>query len=134
MRRRCQSRRWSPYAVAALVLLSACAQKPRTGEAFLPPPPEPIAIVVRNENFLDMTVSLVSGSMTRRLGNVTGNGRGDFKIGWSAVSGQTISLMASAIGSNARVRSNYLTVSPGQVIEFRIGSVITQSAAVVREP
>lgn len=134
MRRRYQSRRWSQFAVAALVLVSACAQKPRTGEAFEPPPPEPVAIVVRNENFLDMTVSIVSGSMTRRLGNVTGNGRGEFSVGWSAVSGQTISLMASAIGSTARVRSNYLTINPGQVIEFRIGSVITQSAAVVRDP
>ena len=115
-----------------IVTLAACSRANELEEDLVPAP-GPIPIRVRNENFLDMNVAVLSGGVTRRLGQVSGNGSGDFRINWSVANGTTVALVATAIGSNARWTSPGLSVRPGQMIEVRIGSVIRQSSAVVRE-
>jgi hypothetical protein len=95
---------------------------------------EPIPIHVKNENFLDVNVAVVSSGVSRRLGMVSGNGSADFKINWSVANGQQVSLTATPIGGSQRYTSLALSVQPGQIIEFRVGSVLRQSTAVVREP
>jgi len=65
---------------------------------------------------------------------VTGNSSGDFKINWSTVNGQQIVLTATPIGGRGMFTSAGVSVGDGQMIELLIGSVLRQSAAVVREP
>jgi hypothetical protein len=96
---------------------------------------DPILVHVRNENFLDMNVAVVAGSATRRLGTVSGNSEGDFKIEWSAAgNGQGVALTATPIGGRGSTSTGALNVAPGQVIEFRIGSVLRQSTVSVHDP
>lgn len=120
-------------AVAMLVvILSACSRNKGTEEFY--PRADPIPVHVQNENFLDMNVFVVSSGVTRRLGLVTGNSAADFKVAWSLVNGQTISLTATPIGGRGSATSGSLNVAPGQMIDFKIGSVLRQSTATVHEP
>ena len=122
------------FRAAALLLgLAACAHHNQLGQEE-DVRQEPVAVHVRNENFLDMNVYVIAGGVSRRLGTVTGNGSGDFSINWSVANGQSLVMTAVPIGGSGRAVSPQLTVSPGQVIEFKIGSQLRQSAAVVHDP
>jgi hypothetical protein len=113
-------------------MCSACSRNKGTEDFY--PRADPIPVHVQNENFLDMNVYVVSSGTNRRLGLVTGNSSADFKIAWSFVNGQTISLTAVPIGGRGSAGSGSLSVAPGQEIEFKIGSVLRQSTASVRQP
>jgi hypothetical protein len=119
--------------VALLLGAAACS---RNAPPDLEPDPrfDPIPVHVRNDNFLDVNVFVVAGGMSRRLGQVTGNSEADFSIAWSVASGQSVALMATPIGGRGSAYSGALTVGPGQMIDFRIGSVLRQSMATVRAP
>jgi hypothetical protein len=43
-------------------------------------------------------------------------------------------LLATPIGGRGSAGSGSLNVSPGQMIDFKIGSVLRQSTATVRQP
>jgi len=120
-------------AALAIVALSACSRNKAQNDDFYARA-EPIPVHVQNENFLDVNVFVVSSGVSRRLGQVSGNSAGDFKIAWSLANGQSISLTAIPIGGRGSATSGSLNVSPGQMIEFKIGSVLRQSTATVREP
>ena len=126
-------RRWSiTLAMISCVAVAGCSRgHTDTGED---PRPDPIPIHVMNENFLDMNVSVVANGVSRRLGTVSGNSSGDFKINWSVANGQPITLTATPIGGRGSVASAALNVGIGQMIEFKIGSTLRQSVAIVREP
>jgi hypothetical protein len=128
-RRRAISR-CARIAFALLVVACSHGNQPEVDDL---PPREPIAVHVRNENYLDMNVSVVVSGVSRRLGQVTGNSSGDFSITWPTV-GQQIALTATAIGSRSTYTSAALSVGNGQMVEFHIGTVLRQSSAVVREP
>lgn len=132
-RRAGASRRLRFFAAGlTLTVLAGCSRnKMDTGEDLRP---EPIPVHVKNENFLDMNVYVVISGVSRRLGMVTGNGAGDFKISWSAAYGQSIVLRAVPIGGSGSVTSQGLTVGEGQEIEFKIAATLRQSTAIVREP
>ena len=132
-RRGASRRRIRVFAVGLMFgALAGCShQQVDTGDSYRP---EPIPVHVKNENFLDMNVSVIVSGVSRRLGMVTGNGSGDFKISWSVASGQPIVLRATPIGANGYVNSAALIVGEGQEIEFKIASVLRQSTAIVREP
>jgi len=115
------------------VLLAACSRNKAQNDDFFPRA-DPIPVHVQNENFLDMNVFVVTSGVSRRLGLVTGNSAADFKIQWSIVNGQSISLTATPIGGRGAAGSGALNVSPGQMIDFKIGSVLRQSTATVRQP
>jgi hypothetical protein len=121
------------YVVGAMVaaLVGCSRNQVDTGEDYRP---DPIPVHVRNENFLDMNVYVVVSGVARRLGMVTGNSAGDFKIGWSVVNGQSIILRAVPIGGSGSVTSQALSVGEGQEIDFKIASALRQSTAIVREP
>jgi hypothetical protein len=121
------------YVVGAMVaaLVGCSRNQVDTGEDYRP---DPIPVHVRNENFLDMNVYVIVSGVARRLGMVTGNSAGDFKIGWSVVNGQSIILRAVPIGGNGSVTSQALSVGEGQEIDFKIASALRQSTAIVREP
>lgn len=116
-----------------LAVVAACSHSNQPDEE-IEPQHEPIPIHVRNENFLDMNIAVVTGGVSRRLGQVTGNSSADFKINWAATNGQQIVLTATPIGGRGSFTSAGVSVGYGQVIELLVGSVLRQSAAVVREP
>jgi hypothetical protein len=113
------------------VLVGCSRHQVDTGEDYRP---DPIPVHVRNDNFLDMNVYVVVSGIARRLGTVTGNSAGDFKIGWSVANGQSIILRAVPIGGNGSVTSQALSVGEGQEIDFKIAAALRQSTAIVREP
>jgi len=121
-------------AIATFVVLASCSRPNQEYDPELDPRPQPISVHVKNENFLDMTVAVVAGGVSRRLGQVTGNGTADFTIAWSVANGTTIALSAVPIGQNARFTSLGLSVSPGQMIDFQIAPVLRQSTVSVHEP
>ena len=119
-------------AMISFVVVAGCSRgHAETGEEFRP---DPIPIHVRNENFLDMNVSVVVNSVSRRLGTVTGNSAADFKIAWSVANGQPMTIIATPIGGRGIASSGALSVGVGQMIEFKIGSTLRQSVGTVREP
>jgi hypothetical protein len=120
--------------VALLFVLATvgCARHPQTGPD-LDFRPEPIPVHVKNENFLDMNIAVVVSGVSRRLGNVVGNGSGDFKIDGNLALGQTIYLTATPIGGRGQAVSGGLSVGPGQMIEFTVASTLRQSTATVRD-
>jgi len=130
--RRSSARRFRVVALLA-VTLAACSRNKSQTEDFYPRA-DPIPVHVQNENFLDMNVFIVSGGVSRRLGLVTGNSAADFKIQWSIINGQSIALTATPIGGRGSAGSGSLNVAPGQMIDFKIGSVLRQSTATVRQP
>jgi hypothetical protein len=116
-----------------LMLASACFLKAKPGEQ--PMPREPIPVRVRNENFLDVNVYATVGSVSRRLGTVSGNSVATLVIDWTATIGQPIIMTAVPIGGGgARASSQGLNVGYGQMIFFTVGSVLRQSNASVGEP
>ncbi len=132
-RRGASRRRIRVFAVGLMFgALAGCShQQVDTGDSYRP---EPIPVHVKNENFLDMNVSVIVSGVSRRLGMVTGNGSGDFKISWSVAYGQSIVLRAVPIGGSGSVTSQALNVGEGQEIEFKIAATLRQSTAIVREP
>lgn len=128
---------WRPtprLAFALVVAVAACSRNnPETGADF-EPRPEPISVFVRNENFLDVNVFVLTGGVSRRLGQVNGNSSGDFKLNASFANGQSVSVTAVPIGQSTRYVSPGLQVRPGQRIEVRIAASLRQSSTVVRDP
>jgi hypothetical protein len=125
--------RYSRIALALILVIAACSRNKAHDDDFYPRM-DPIPIHVRNENFLDMNVAVVSNGVSRRLGMVAGNSAGDFKVDWAVANGQGIILTATPIGGRGLAASGSLNVAPGQVVEFKIGSVLRQSTAMVHDP
>jgi hypothetical protein len=120
-------------ALALAVLLAGCFRNKQHDDDFYPRM-DPIPVHVKNENFLDMNVAVVSNGVSRRLGLVSGNSSADFKVDWAVANGQGIIITATPIGGRGAAGSGSLNVAPGQVVEFKIGSVLRQSTAMVHDP
>jgi hypothetical protein len=120
--------------VALLFLLAtaACARHAQTGPE-IDTRPEPIPVHVKNENFLDMNIAVVVSGVSRRLGNVVGNGSADFTIDGQLAMGRTLYLTATPIGGRGQGTSGGLSVGPGQMIDFTVGSTLRQSVATVHD-
>ena len=120
--------------IALLFFLAivACVRHTQTGPE-VDSRPEPIPVHVKNENFLDMNIAVVVSGVSRRLGNVVGNGSGDFMIDGNLAVGQTLYLTATPIGGRGQATSGGLSVGPGQMIEFTVASTLRQSVATVHD-
>jgi hypothetical protein len=117
-----------------LTLAAGCTRHPQTDDDEPLPKAEPIAVHVKNENFLDMNVYVVVGGVNRRLGTVSGNGSGDFLVDWGITVGQSISLRAIPIGGRGSASTGSLNIGPGQEIDFVVAPVLNQSTVSVHEP
>lgn len=95
---------------------------------------DPIPVRVKNENFLDVNVFVVTDTQRRRLGTVTGNTQANFAIEWSLVADGPFSLVAVPIGGFGQASSGSLSVGLSEAVEFRVAPVLRQSTAVVYEP
>lgn len=122
-----------PPTLALAALLSVSCTHRNPNEQPLPQVP-PIAVHVKNENYLDMNVALVVTGVSHRLGTVTGNSSSDFHIAWNVVESEPFTLVATPIGGTNRYVSPSLSVGEGQVVEMRIGSSLRQTSVVVHEP
>lgn len=112
---------------------AACSHQ-NTPESEAMPEPDPISVHVKNENFLDMNVAVVANGVSRRLGSVSGNSIASFTVPWNVANGSTIAITARPIGGRGQATTGGLSVSPGQVVEFRVGSLLSQSAVTVHDP
>ena len=125
-----------PHAVLLVLALSvspACAShRAETIEEQPAPGRGAIEVHVRNDNYLDMNVSVVSHGTRRRLGTVNGNSSAKFNVAASSVAGSDFSLLATPIGGKGNAASGNLSVGEGQRVEFRIAQVLRQSMAIVR--
>jgi hypothetical protein len=121
-------------ALACMALAACSHNKSSDPDAEPDVRPDPIPIHVKNENFLDVNVAVFAGGMSRRLGMVPGNSSADFTVDWSVANGSGLSLTAVPIGGSGGFNTGALNVAPGQMIEFRIGSLLRQSTAVVHDP
>jgi hypothetical protein len=141
MTRRPAPRPWPASLRSAVLLLtlvaatfvSACSRFNRPSEDD-DAANEPISIQVKNNNFLDVNVYIVSNGMSRRLGFVSGNNSGTFSIPFSVARSGGVVLTATPVGGSGQARSPSLNVSPGQVIEFIVAANLRQSAAAVHDP
>jgi hypothetical protein len=117
----------------ALLFIAGCAR--HKGDDLQPMEQlDPVLVHVTNENYLDMNVMIATGGANRRLGMVSGNGVGDFSVPYSIGTGQGITLSAVPIGGRGSYTTPALSVSPGQVVEFKIGITLRQSTVTVHEP
>jgi hypothetical protein len=122
------------FALLLFAAVSACARPPQGDDEEPVPKSEPIAVHIRNENFLDMDVYAVIGGARRRLGMVSGNTSGDFSIEGGVFAGQSVSVVAIPIGGRGAATTGSLNIGAGQVIEFTVAPVLTQSRVSVHDP
>src|SRR5262245_66376901 len=94
--------------------------------------PKSLLLSVENENFYDMNVYVVSGALGTRVGMVSGNSRGSFVINRSLFPTGEARFVALPIGGYGRGVSDMMSVYPGSRVEFRIGSNLALSHALIR--
>ncbi len=123
-----------------LMWLPACAGKAPGGSS---PGPDSVTvqeeltnaevtIVIVNHNLLDMTIYLIRGGNRERLGIAQGLSTRVFSLPWRRVEGRgEIRLAGDPIGQNNTIRTEYLIVRPGSIVEWAIENVLTQSAVSV---
>jgi hypothetical protein len=118
-------------AVATLPAASACSHTNESGGDVVPA--TMIGLTVTNDNFLDMDVFALTDGLSTRLGTVTGNAKRNFRLDPSAAS-RDLRIVATPIGGNGRASTGEVVASPGQIIDFRIGSLLRNSTVSVRSP
>lgn len=116
-------------AIVTGVAASGCA---RTNEAAgTVVPANVVGLHVQNNNFLDVDVYAVSQGVPTRLGTVTGNTTRDFVVDGSLVT-QDFRVIATPIGARGQASTGAIIVSPGQTIEFTVGSTLRNSTVSIR--
>ena len=104
----------------------------RTGEAAGEVAPAGgVGLRVRNNNFLDMDVYAVSAGLATRLGTVSGSSTRNFVLD-PTLATQDLRIVATPIGGNGRASTGQVLVSPGQTIDFTIGSILRNSTVYIR--
>jgi len=116
--------------IGAAAPMAACTHTPQASGDVAPA--TAIGLRVRNDNFLDMDVYAISAGLATRLGTVTGNSRHNFVLDASMADGQDFRIVATPIGGNGRATTGTLAVSPGQLIDFTIGSTLRNSSVIIR--
>jgi hypothetical protein len=121
------------FVVASAILpaATACSHTNEAGGDVVPA--AAIGLTVTNDNFLDMDVYAVTDGLSTRLGTVTGNGHRSFSLSPSMAS-RDLRIVATPIGGNGRASTGEVVVSPGQIIDFRIASLLRNSTVSIRSP
>jgi hypothetical protein len=116
-------------ATATMPAAGACShQNEQAGELA---PANTVDLHVKNENFLDMDVFAVADGQATRLGTVTGNGSRNFVVD-AALANRDFRIVATPIGGTGRAGTGSIAVTPGQTIDFTIGSVLRNSTVFIR--
>jgi len=123
--RRCLSPLW------AVVIAAACARHGGTRHAASPPRAQPveIALHVTNHHWLDVTVSVEHDGQRTRVGAVTAATSAEFVLPlWLFGVSREFRLVGEAIGSPEVVRTETLTIQPGQFIEWTLEHDLRRSS------
>ena len=120
-------RSYLSIAAAGLLALSAgCASTSRLS----PPSDAGTTVIVRNNNFSDMNVYIIStGGARTRVGFAPGEATTSFVLPASAGS---VRIVADPVGGTVVARSGELSVNPGDTIDFTIEQNVALSMATVR--
>jgi hypothetical protein len=116
-------------ATATVSTVSACSRTQEAGGEVAPS--TAIGLHVKNDNFLDMDVYAVSSGLATRVGTVTGNSSRTFVLDGS-LADRDFRIVATPIGGNGRASSGSLAVSPGETVDFTIGSILRNSTVFIR--
>jgi hypothetical protein len=88
---------------------------------------------VSNNNWSDMNVYVVRGTMRQRLGTVSSLATGKFRLPRHIfTSPEPMRLLADPIGGAQQYLSPPLLVNPGQVVEWRLENNVQLSSAFIR--
>lgn len=129
-----RSHRFAISLLAVLATVSAASACSHNGQAAGDlAPATAIGLSVTNQNFSDMDVYAVSDGLATRLGTVTGNNSRNFTLNASLAT-RDLRIVATPIGGNGRASTGEVIVSPGQTIDFRIGSTLRNSTVSIRSP
>jgi hypothetical protein len=116
-------------ATATMPAASACSHaNEQAGELA---PANTVDLHVKNENFLDMNVFAVADGQATRLGTVTGNSSRNFVVD-ATLADRDFRIVATPIGGTGRAATGTIAVSPGQTVDFTIGSVLRNSTVFIR--
>lgn len=115
---------------ATLGTISACSRASEAGGEVYPQ--GAVGLHVENDNFLDVDVFAISQGMRTRLGTVTGSSSATFMIEPSMATQGDLRIIATPIGGMGQASTGSLQVSPGETIEFRVGSVLSNSAVYIK--
>lgn len=86
-----------------------------------PVPQETASVVVNNRAFIDVDVFALYGGSRARLGTVTANGSGTFRIPPAIVgAGRELRFMVDPIGSNRAGTSFSIYVRPGERVTLTV--------------
>ena len=120
-------------ALTASVSTTACAHAGRAKELGTPLDADTtVTLVVRNDNFADVDVWVVSYSLPTRLRVVAGNTSQTFPLDPSVTRAPDLRIVATPIGGNGRASSGPVMVQPDQTIDFRIATRLRMSTVSVR--
>jgi hypothetical protein len=91
-----------------------------------------LVVHVRNDNFQDMALYLVANSQARRIGQVIGNSSTRLVIPDRQIPPTGFVIVADPVGGRERASTGPLQVRGGDVLEFRIAAVPSQSSIFIR--
>ena len=115
---------------AAFGAMSACSHAGEAGGELAPQ--GAVGLHVQNDNFLDVDVFAVSQGMRTRLGTVTGSSSANFMINPSMAT-QDLRIVATPIGGMGQASTGSILVQPGQTIDFRVGSILSNSSVYIKQ-
>lgn len=129
--------RLRPASIVAAAFATACAssrQRVTSESSGDVSPSAPLTVRVKSEYVGPLVVYVVTEGVSTRLGDVPGSRVEQFKLPFTNVPTNAISIIAVPVGGSARASSGPLLVQPGATIEFTIGAALTNSTASVRSP
>ena len=94
-------------------------------------PTSSIAVTVTNDNWLDVVVYAVRGSMRVRIGEVTGNATSQLKIPVSVVVANQVQLMVDPIGSTEHYLTDLINVDADQRVRLTVAPAVQMSSYAV---
>ena len=108
-------------ALFAVLAAAACTGRGRNA----PRPVERTTVTVQNQSWLDMTVYVLYSSARQRLGSVSGNSTGTFRIPETMVGlGRSLRFMADPVGSSNTAQSYEIFVHPGDNVRLTIPATV----------
>jgi hypothetical protein len=121
-------RRLIPVLFAALLSAAACAGNQAEDGSELSEA-RGVALVVRNENFADVTVYAVRDGTRARVGWVPGNSTARFTVSGALIPTGELNLVAFPLASTGAAASGRVLVREGQTVEFTISPQLAGSYA-----
>ena len=118
-----------------MLIVTACARQ-RASQAAAPRPPVPEAVevilTVTNHHWLDIVVYIEHDGQRTRIGTVTAVSSQQFVLPARLLGvSHQFRLLGTAIGSSEYVRTETLSIQPGQFIEWTLESSLRRSSVAV---